>query len=536
MAFKQSGEQSGGIKIHHGEPFTSCFEGMTIHAALCDAASKYSNKDPIIEDAQGNKANYKRVLIGTRVLANKFSSFGNPGDSVAILLPNVTAVLVTILAVQSAGFVPAMLNYTAGPATVVSACRTTKVSQIIASRAFVEKAELERTVEALEVAGLTIHWLEDIGASVNWFDKIKAALSSRKVLSPRKPDDPAVILFTSGSEGEPKGVVLSHNNILSNCSQVTQAVAFIPEEKIFNVLPVFHSFGITAGLFIPIMFGIPLYLYPSPLHYKIIPKAAAEVKPTILFGTDTFLTGYARTAKDTDFSSIRLVVAGAEAVKAETRRIWRERFGTQILEGFGMTEASPVVAVNRVENIRDGTVGQMMNGMEAKLEPVDGISEGGQLWVRGPNVMLGYMIADHPGELQPLGNGGWHDTGDIVTIDEEGLISIRGRVKRFAKIAGEMVSLGAIEILVQNLWPEESHAVVSVPDKRKGERLVLVTTSNDAETKIIQTETRDAGLSEITVPKDIVNVDEIPVLGSGKTDYVSTRKVAMNQLGLDEAA
>ncbi|TIV94829.1 MAG: 2-acyl-glycerophospho-ethanolamine acyltransferase, partial [Mesorhizobium sp.] len=263
-------------------------------------------------------------------------------------------------------------------------------------------------------------------------------------------------------------------NLLANVMQAEARVSVSPADILLNVLPAFHSFGLTGGTILPLVLGVKLFLYPSPLHYKIIPEIARKVKPTVMFGTDTFLANYARTAKDGDFSSLRFVVAGAEAVKPETRRTYRDRFQASIVEGFGLTEAAPVVAVNTAIHSRDGTVGRPLPAIRMKLEPVEGITEGGRLWLDGPNMMMGYMSADRPGELQPL--EGWHDTGDIVSIDREGFITIRGRAKRFAKIAGEMVSLGAVEMLVQSLWPEERHAAVAVPDKRRGERIVLVTT------------------------------------------------------------
>ncbi|TIT19497.1 MAG: 2-acyl-glycerophospho-ethanolamine acyltransferase, partial [Mesorhizobium sp.] len=354
---------------------------------------------------------------------------------------------------------------------------------------------------------------------------------------PLRPQDaakPAVILFTSGSEGTPKAVVLSHKSLYANAMQAEARITISPADILLNVLPVFHSFGLTGGTILPLVTGVKLFLYPSPLHYKIIPEIARKVRPTIMFGTDTFLANYARTAKDGDFSSLRFVVAGAEAVKPETRRVYRERFDASIIEGFGLTEAAPVVAVNTAIHGRDGTVGRALPAIRMKLEPVEGIDDAGRLWLDGPNMMMGYMTADRPGELQPL--DGWHDTGDIVSIDRDGFITIRGRAKRFAKIAGEMVSLGAVEMLVQSLWPEERHAAVAVPDKRRGERIVLVTTADDASAEELRAFGKKAGAAELMVPNDIVKVEEIPVLGSGKSHYVSTRRLAIDRLGLSAAA
>ncbi|PHR20160.1 MAG: 2-acyl-glycerophospho-ethanolamine acyltransferase [Hoeflea sp.] len=493
--------------------------------AFRDACDTYGKAGPVLEDALGGKLTYKRTLIGARALGAKFEAMSQPGEVLGILLPNANAVIVTFLALQSAGRVAAMLNYTAGPAALVSALSTAKIRTVLASRAFVDKAGLEAPVAAIEKAGVKIVWLEELRESITLIEKASAFVNWRKPLRAVKASDPAVILFTSGSEGTPKGVVLSHTNIHANVAQAEARIDISVEDRLFNVLPVFHCFGLTGGAILPLFYGVRLFLYPSPLHYRIIPAVAREVRPSIMFGTDTFLAGYARTAKDTDFKSLRLIVAGAEAVRAETRRIYRERFNATIIEGFGMTETAPVAAVNSGSHNKDGTVGRLLPGMSLRLEPVEGINDAGRLFVSGPNVMLGYMLAAEPGVLQPL-NGGWHDSGDIVAVDEDGYIAIRGRAKRFAKIAGEMISLGAIELMVQQLWPEAFHAAVAVKDKRKGERIVLVTTKMPALREELREYSRRFGATDLMVPGEIINVPEIPLLGSGKTDYVTAQKIA----------
>lgn len=493
--------------------------------AFRDACDTYGKAGAVLEDALGGKLTYKRTLIGARALAARFEKISEPGEALGILLPNSNAVIVTFLAIQSAGRVAAMLNYTAGPAALVSALSTAKIRTVLASRAFVEKAGLEAPVAAIENAGVTIIWLEELRESISRVEKASAFVNWRRPLQPVKASDPAVILFTSGSEGTPKGVVLSHANIHANVAQAEARIDISVEDKLFNVLPVFHCFGLTGGAILPLFYGVRLFLYPSPLHYRIIPAVAREVKPSIMFGTDTFLAGYARTAKDTDFQSLRLIVAGAEAVREETRRIYHERFGASIIEGFGMTETAPVAAVNSASHNKDGTVGRLLPAMSLRLEPVEGINDAGRLFVSGPNVMLGYMLASEPGKLQPLADG-WHDSGDIVAVDENGYIAIRGRAKRFAKIAGEMISLGAIELMVQKLWPEAFHAAVAVEDKRKGERIVLVTTKMPALREELRDYSRRFGATDLMVPGEIINVPEIPLLGSGKTDYVTAQKIA----------
>ncbi|WP_420410008.1 AMP-binding protein [Hoeflea sp.] len=497
----------------------------TLFLAFRDAADRYGKEGAVLEDALGGKLTYKRILVGARALGRRFAGMSEPGEALGVLLPNANAVIVTLLAIQSAGRVAAMLNYTAGPAAIVSALSTARVRTVLASRAFIEKAGLETVVSAIEKAGVTIVWLEDLRETIGPVEKVLAFINWRRPLRRTEPGDPAVILFTSGSEGTPKGVVLSHRNIHANAAQAEARIDISVKDRLFNVLPVFHSFGLTGGAILPLLYGVRLFFYPSPLHYRIIPAVAREVRPSIMFGTDTFLAGYARTAKENDFASLRLIVAGAEAVRAETRRIYDERFGASILEGFGMTEAAPVAAVNSSSHSREGTVGRLLPAMALRLEPVEGIDEGGRLFVSGPNVMLGYMLADAPGVLQPL-TGGWHDSGDIVTVDEDGFIAIRGRAKRFAKIAGEMISLGAVEMMVQNLWPEDVHAAVAVEDSRKGERIVLVTTRMPALREELREYSKRFGATELMVPGEIINVPEIPVLGSGKTDYVSAQKIA----------
>ncbi|UCI06656.1 AMP-binding protein [Mesorhizobium sp. B1-1-8] len=502
--------------------------------AIRDAADRVGASHQIIEDVISGALSYRKMFIGARVLGRRFEAVTAPGEAVGLLLPNANGVVLSFVGLISAGRIAAMINYTAGPASVTAAVRTAVIRTVISSRAFIEKASIEDIVAAVEAGGAKMLWLEDLRESVTTLDKVAAALFWRFPLQRQQAAKPAVILFTSGSEGTPKAVVLSHRNLYANAMQAEARITISPADILLNVLPVFHSFGLTGGTILPLVTGVKLFLYPSPLHYKIIPEIARKVKPTVMFGTDTFLANYARTAKDGDFSSLRFVVAGAEAVKPETRRTYRDRFQAAIIEGFGLTEAAPVVAVNTAIHNRDGTVGRLLPAIRMKLEPVEGIADAGRLWLDGPNMMMGYMTAERPGELQPL--EGWHDTGDIVSVDRDGFITIRGRAKRFAKIAGEMVSLGAVEMLVQSLWPEEHHAAVAVPDKRRGERIVLVTTAGDANPEELRQFGKKTGAAELMVPNDIVKVEEIPVLGSGKTDYVSARKLAIDRLGLSAAA
>ena len=316
--------------------------------------------------------------------------------------------------------------------------------------------------------------------------------------------------------------------MLANAAQAAARIDFGRQDKVFNVLPVFHSFGLTIGFMLPVISGVPVYFYPSPLHYRIVPELVYGTNATIFFGTDTFLAGYARSAHAYDFRSIRYVVAGAEPVKQSTRDVWCEKFGIRILEGYGVTETAPVLALNTPMFNKFGTVGRLMPGVEYKLEPVPGVDEGGRLLVRGPNVMMGYLKADRPGELQPPPEG-WYDTGDIVTIDTEGFVTIKGRAKRFAKVGGEMVSLAAVEQLAAELWPKAMSAAATEVDPRKGERIVLVTQQKDATRADFMAYAKSKGASDLSIPAEVLHVERVPLLGSGKIDFAGVTKMVRDR-------
>ncbi|AHJ64270.1 2-acylglycerophosphoethanolamine acyltransferase [Granulibacter bethesdensis] len=497
----------------------------TLFEAVRQAACLHGWRRVAIEDPVTGPLTYSRLLTGAAVLGRALSVYAGPDEALGVLLPNANATAVTFFALQSARRIPAMLNFTAGAANLLAACRAAQVKTVITSRAFISKAALEPVIEALS-ASQRIVYLEDVRAGLSKWDKIRGVLTKSRALVPgRNPDAPAAILFTSGSEGTPKGVVISHRNILANSAQTAAVIDFGRQDKVFNVLPVFHSFGLMAGLVLPLSFGVPSYLYPSPLHYRIVPELIYATNATILLGTDTFLMGYARMAHPYDMRALRYVVAGAEPVKAATRHVYEEKFGVRVLEGYGVTETSPVLALNTPMHNRYGTVGRLLPGIVPRLEPVAGVETGGRLWVRGPNVMLGYLRTDAPGVIEPP-PGGEHDTGDIVTIGEDGFVTIQGRAKRFAKLGGEMISLAAVEALASDLWPDAMSAATSLPDGRKGERIVMLTTQADASKQVFLAHAKAAGASEMMVPAVIVTVDALPLMGSGKIDHPAVRRQA----------
>ena len=515
--------------------FATSDTDSTLFQALLEASHVHGRNLAIVEDVKREPLSYGRLVAGALVLGRALKRSTQQGEAVGVLLPNVAGVAVAFFALQAGGRIPAMLNFTAGLANLKAACTAAQIRTIITARAFVDQGKLGDVVGALEAEGIAFLWLEDLAAGIGTSAKLRGLFASRFAGRAHRrlkvsPDDAAVILFTSGSEGLPKGVVLTHRNLLSNCRQLAARIDFNSADVVLNALPVFHSFGLTGGTLLPIFHGVRTLLYPSPLHYRIVPALAYDANATILFGTDTFLSGYARMAHGYDFYSLRYIFAGAERVWDETRKAYAEKFGLRILEGYGATEAGPVIAVNTPMHFRAGSVGRLLPGIEARLDDVPGISEGGRLSIRGPNIMAGYMKADAPGVLQPP-EGGWHDTGDIVTIDDQGFVTIRGRAKRFAKIGGEMISLPAVESYASALWPDGDHAVVTRPDARKGEQLVLFTTERNAKAATLASWGKSNGVTELALPRDVRVVDALPLLGTGKIDYaLMTQLAAFSEL------
>jgi len=522
----------------------------TLFGALLDARDLHGGRTPIAEDVARSPISYDRIVTGALALGRRIAALDDaargarpPGGgngrgedgprltgAVGLMLPNANAALVAFMALQAFGRPPAMLNFSAGAEAMLSACRGADLATVVSSRAFVEKAKLGRVVEAM-APHVRFLWLEDLRAGLTWRDRLRAAVGSR--LARRaggNPDAPALVLFTSGSEGAPKGVVHSSRTLLANIAQISTVVDFTASDRVFSALPMFHSFGLTGGTLLPILHGVRTFFYPSPLHYRIVPALIYDTDATIAFGTDTFLNGWARFAHPYDFYAVRYVFAGAERVRPETKALFAERFGVRVLEGYGATETAPALALETAMHARAGTVGRFLPGIETRLDPVPGIEGGGQLHVRGPNVMLGYVKPDRPGVIRPPEEG-WYDTGDIVAIGPDRYGRVVGRVKRWANIAGEKVSLVAAEELAAALWPEASHAVVKVPDPRKGEALVLVTTRSDATAEALLAFARGRMVAEIAVPRIVVPAAALPLLGTGKTDLPGVQAIAEAALG-----
>ena len=522
---------------------------ISLFAQLMKTAKVHSKKGLIhrpkfVEDIQRVPNSYKDIIIKSFVLGKYFKRRTLPGEHVALLLPNSIATVCTFFGLSAYDRVPVMLNFSVGAQNMMSMCQTAQVRIVITSLTFIKTAKLENAVEVLKANGFNVIYLESLRKDIGLWEKINAYLRYKIKRVPHKDggNKKAVILFTSGSEGAPKAVVLSHANIISNIKQMSAIETINTTDTVFNALPMFHSFGLTVGTLFPMLEGAKLFLYPSPLHYRIVAELVYEIGATIMFGTDTFFRGYGRIAHPFDFHNVRFMFGGAEAVKADTRDMWMERLGIRVMEAYGSTECSPVVtANNRIFN-RFGSIGKLLPAMEYKIQPIDGIEKGGELVVRGPNVMLGYILPSQPGVLQPLEDG-WYHTGDVVEIDEIGFIYIKDRIKRFAKIGGEMVSLNAVDNMVRKAYewmsPQDksedngemfSYGVVAIPHESKGEQIVLVTNNRMVTQEVLHSYIKNNGMSELYLPRIILFRDKLPMFATGKADNVTLKKEVLEEL------
>ena len=499
------------------------FGAQNVLSAVAETARKHPGH-VILEDATFQKLTYRKLMLGADVLAQALRGTVSHGERVGLLMPNVNATPVVILALWSLGKVPAALNFSSGTPAMLVCAKLAGLKQIVTSRAFIERAKLN--ADDFLKAGISLIYLEDVRAGITGSGKFLTLLrhvflqTSFPGLRP-SASSTAAIVFTSGSEGTPKGVELTHGNILTNIRQMLAVTDLTDGDRLFNCLPLFHSFGLTVGTFLPLVRGLYVFLYPSPLHYRMVPSALYDRNCTVFISTNTFLNGYARKAHPYDFRSLRYLFAAAEKLQEATAVAWSQKYGVRILEGYGATECGPCVSVNTPLEPRYGSVGRLLPGMECKLEPVEGVAGGGRLFVRGPNVMKGYLNAEANAEFLAL--GGWYDTGDIVSVDADGYLHILGRMKRFAKVSGEMVSLTAVEDALAGAFPQYGLrcqvAVITRPEESKGEALIAVTNEPKLTLDEIREAIKSKGLTNLSVPREIRVVKEIPKLGTGKVNH-----------------
>jgi len=518
------------VNVATGFPLDFGPARKTLFEALIEARVKFGGRYPILVDSDERTLTYDDMVKAILALGHALKKGTKRGENVGIMLPTSMASVIAFFAVSAFGRVPTMVNFTAGAAGVMSAIRTAVVKRVITARRFIDLAKLDGLAAEISRSA-HVQFLEDVRSRLSIFDKVAAGIGQfmpRAVASLPPHDDPAVILFTSGTEGAPKGVALSHRNILSNILQVCRHETFYPHDVWFNSMPTFHCYGLVGAL-LGLFTGTKIVLHPTPLRPHEIVKRVKETCATIFFSTDTFMSQYARVAEAGEFKTVRMAVCGAEKVRDETRRLLRKKHGLEVVEGYGLTECSPIVAAQQPGDLHPGTIGTLMPGMEARLEPASGINDGGRLFVKGPNVMLGYIKADNPGVIEPPPDG-WHDTGDVVSIDEAGLITIKGRLKRFANVGGECISLTLAENCASAAWPDYRHAAIALPDERKGEQIVLLTTNPKPLRSELIAWAQANGMAEIALPRRICSADDIPVLGTGKPDFRGVEEVVLAKL------
>ena len=511
--------------------------GSLIEAFIEQARGAWAR--PAVSDTTGKNLTYGKTLTGAVLLAGLINRAASGENYIGVLLPPSAAGVVANLAVTLSGRVAVNLNYTLPPQAFRSAMDQCRIKHVLTSRRMIER-----------FGGLpmpeSVIFLEDEIARFTRMDRMKAALKARFLpsgsLVPQNAHagSPAAVIFSSGSTGDPKGVVLSNGNLLSNVKGIQATIRTQPSDSICAVLPFFHCLGYTGTFWFPLLAGFKAVYHTSPLDTATVVETIRENRCTMLLATPTFLLNYMKKARAQDFSSLRLVITGAERLKKEVAGAFEARFGVRPLEGYGATELSPVVSLNAPDNPgavnhKEGTVGRPLPGISIKIvspesgEPLP-TGQHGIIKVKGPNVMTGYL--NKPGETMRVIEDGWYDTGDIGFMDEDGFLTITDRLSRFSKIAGEMVPHLAIEDDLHNrLEIEQALAVVSMHDA-KGERLLVVYTSGAVDADRLSMAIAESRLPNLWKPgrKSLLPVESLPVLGSGKLDIRGLKELALKML------
>ena len=510
------------FKIMSENYYDAIQKDKTLFSKLLETKNNIKNK-VIITDFNQTDITYNKLIIGSIILGKKISKQTKEEKKIGLLLPNISAAMVTFFALQLIGKIPAILNFSNGTDRLLGSIQNSRLKYIYSSKLFIKKAKLGKFIKLAEEKNIKIIYLEDLKSEISTLNKITAVFKSNfitkylKKINKTTADDIAIILFTSGSEGNPKAVALTHRNINSNIAQLKSIIDFNPSDKAFNAMPIFHSFGLVIGSILPIFSGIKTYLYPSPIHYNKIPNLVYNFSATITFGTNYFLKKYSEFADNLDFSSVRYIFAGAEKITSDTKNIYFEKFGVRILEGYGATETSPVVCLNTPRSNKFNTIGQILPRITYKIEKIKNISEGGSLLVKADNVMKGYLDLKNPERVKEREE--YYNMGDVVRIDEDGHLIITGRIKRFIKIAGEMVSLNLIESYIRKISPNNNHAVISFIDSSSKENMSLFTDDKSLNLEKIIKIFKEKNIGTIFIPRNIEYEKNIPILNTGKIDY-----------------
>lgn len=492
---------------------------MLLHQHFVKIAKRCGNKLAFIDRTSDRRVTYTKALIASLILSDKFKKYEE--GFLGIMIPTSAGCALTVLGALMSGKTPVMINYSTGAAqNAVYAQKKCHFKTIVTSKALLEK------INCPVLDGMV--FIEDIMEGVSSTDKLKAAFKAKlplalilRIVHAGQEDDNAVILFTSGSEKDPKAVQLTHKNISSNIESFSKAVEILPDDVMLANLPYFHIFGLTVNLWTPLYFGMTIVSYANPLDYRMVSTIIREERPTIMVGTPSFLWGYLRKSEPGDFESLRLVVSGADKCPEPLRKEFEEKHGITVYEGYGATETSPVISTNTPTHNKPGSVGKVLPGVMVRIENYEtgeecAVGETGRILVKGDSVMPGYL--DDFEETSMRIRHGWYDTGDMGYIDGDGFLWHCGRLKRFVKIGGEMVSLVRVEDALQKcLPPDVSCSVVEVPDALKGVRIVAAVTKKVDEKKILKKLSEQ--LPNISLPKQFVVIEELPKMGSGKVDF-----------------
>lgn len=503
---------------------------MLLHHKFIQTAKKYGEKTAFIDRTSDKRISYSKALIASIILAGKFEKYDK--GFIGIMIPTSAGCALSILGVLISGRTPVMINYSTGAANnAVYAQNRCGFKTIITSKALLEK------IGCPALDGMV--FIEDIMRGVSIKDKLTSALKAKlplailfKTVHSGSDEDNAIILFTSGSEKDPKAVQLTHRNILSNIESFTNLTTVSDKDIMLANLPFFHVFGLTVNLWTPLYYGMTIVSYANPLDFKTVCNIIREEKPTLMFGTPSFFWGYVKKSEKGDFDSIRLAVCGADKCPDALREDFLKKHGMTLYEGYGTTETSPVISANVPGQNKPSSVGVVLPGVEVRIENFETgkdcvIGETGRILVKGDLVMKGYY--DDFEETSMRIRHGWYDTGDMGYLDKDGFLWHAGRLKRFVKIGGEMVSLVNVENVLEKLLPEGvACSVVEMPDPIKGSRIIAVVTQNLDEKQILKKMSEH--LPKIAIPKQLFVMEELPKMGSGKIDFRTVTKIVAEKL------
>ncbi len=491
---------------------------MLLQKRFVDIAVKHRYQIAVYDRVLKKKASYNKLLITSFILAKKWQCIKE--ERIGVLLPNSIGGVAALLSMAFAEKTPVMINYAMGvDENILNAEKKCGIKYILTSKKLLEKRNIKPRENMI--------FLEDIIQKISLKEKIIGILKSvtpHKFIPKHSETKEAVILFTTGSEKEPKAVPLTHKNILSNIYGIEDAIKIYSSDRFISVLPIFHVFGITGCVWLPILNGASIITHANPLDYAAIVESIKKFKATLLLGTPNFLAGYVKKSKDGDFSSLRVVVSGADRLSQDLRNEYFNRHKINIQEGYGATETSPVITLSRAHEVKHGSVGRVICNLDLKIVNIDtGVELSknmeGKVLVKGDSVMSGYLDADK--ETAKVLKDGWYDTGDIGVIDNDGMLWLKGRHRRFVKVSGEMISLAALEMRIEEILPPETLCCVvekKTDNGNKNPELIMATTYKD-----ISIDTVNAHLSKyfprFAMPREIRFFEELPILGSGKVNF-----------------